>query len=385
MSEAADHGALPKRTRDLLVRMDDATAAVDKRLFRLGKQGLQRLTWASVVDLRALAKTAHNGGMIRVERELEALATWVARYIDRDPLFTLEAYMACINRVFLLNTHIRQRRATGELPPSMVDVLGQARRTYTPRAEPLHLQSVGASGWVTDTGYVGVTVFLWSLGDGLLMQATNAKPTLYFGDDPRALLNQSISEGVDVSVGDLAHGAFIVEQARTCGERLSLHKDLVVKPGPWRAPEAYQALGCADWGALIARLRDAKLRPLDPRPIAPVYIEPVGWGPLVNDAKRQEVRIALRDARGGVLDLSVPMRPEYNRLIDNLEVLDARGPSAPGWYPTGLLGRPRVLGGRLRFMPLTAVYPRGMVLSKHQSAPRYAVHLSLDDMAEARL
>ena len=69
--------------------MDAATVAIDKRMFRLGKQGLQRLTWSSVVDLRALAKTAHNAAMIRLERELDVLATHVERYMNRDPLFTL--------------------------------------------------------------------------------------------------------------------------------------------------------------------------------------------------------------------------------------------------------------------------------------------------------
>ncbi len=375
---------LPKRTRDLLARMDKAFIKIDRLLFRLGQQGLQRMTSSSVTELRALAQTAHNAAMIKVEREIDTLATVVTRYLDRDPLFSTDAYMASVNRIWLLNNQARRRRATGALPADMKDVLGQSRRAYVLRAEALVLQPVGAAGWVTDTDYVGVTVYMWSIADGRIYQVTNAKPAIYFGTDPRTLMRQSISDYVDVTISDLAHGAFTFNHAKEADGRLSLHRDLVVESAPWRGAEAYRALAARDWIELVDRIRSGELHPVRGATGSLAYVEPAGWGDLTVDDKQQTVSVDVVDARGASMRVEVTMRPENNSLIDNLELLDGH-PKRQELLPQGLFGRARVSAGALTFFPMTFIYHHGVTLRGAQARQVHEIHLSLEALGEVEV
>lgn len=386
MSPSVDIASLPKRTRDLLTRMDKAFVKIDRLLFRLGQQGLQRMTASSVTELQALAQTAHNAAMILVEREIDALATQVQRYIDRDPLFSTNLYMTTINRIWLLNNQARKRRADGVLPADMIEVLGQARRTYVMRPEPLMLQPVGAAGWVTDTDYVGVTIYLWSVNDGKIYQVTNAKPTMYFGNDPRTLLRNTISDYVRFTIYDLAHGAFAFDKAKEADGRLSLHKELVVEKAPWFGADAYAALAARNWVELVDRIRAGEMHPVRGGESFLAYVEPSSWGPLVQDDKYQTATIELGDDRGASMLIEVLMREENNFLIDNLEYLDKHAGRKERLLPTGLFGRARVADGRLKFFPLSAIYHQTVTLGgRGRSREVHEVHLSLEDLSEVEV
>lgn len=380
---------LPKRTRDLLVRMDKAFVKIERLLFRLGQQGLQRMTASSVTELQALGQTAHNAGMVKAERELETLVTVVNRYLERDPLFSIDAYMAAINRIWLLNNQARKRRAQGILPVAMLDILGEARRKYVLRDEPLLLQPVGASGWVTDTDFVGITVYMYSANDGRIYQVTNAKPTMYFGNDPRSLMRNQISDYSAFTIYDLAHGAFAFKQAKEADGRLSLHKDLELSKAPWFGSDAYAALAARDWVELVDRIRAGELHPVRGAESFLAYVEPTTYGPLVVDDKSQTASLELGDTRGAKMRLEVMLRPENNFLIDNLEFLQPAASDSKKLQgqkemlvPNGLFGRARISGGALKFFPLTAIYHSPITLKTRQTLQVHELHLSLEALAD---
>lgn len=389
-SAAVDVATLPKRTRDLLVRMDKAFVKIDRLLFRLGQQGVQRMTASSVVELQALGQTAHNAGLIKCERYIETLATLVTRYLERDPLFTMVDYATTINRIWLLNNQARRRRAEGVLPADMPDILGQARRVYRLLEDPLTLQPIGASGWVTDTDYVGITVYLYCGLDGRIYQVTNAKPTMYFGNDPRTLLRNPISDYCAFTISDLAHGAFLFTNVKEVDGRLSLHKELVVSPATWFGADAYEGLAARDWVALVDRLREGELHPVAGADSSLAYIEPTSYSPLVVDDKRQTATTVLSDERGASMVLEVALRVENNFLIDNLQFLETHAGMGSGkgqrrWLlPNGLFGRARVQDGTLKFAPISAIYHDGVTLQGRTSQRVHEIHLSIEDLARVR-
>ena len=247
-----------KRVLDQLERMDAAFDAVDALLRRLAAQGLQRASSASAAELQAVSTTAHNAGLITIERKLATLATAVERYLKHDPLFSTRGYADLVNEIWLLNRAARRQRAEGALPEDMLDLIGQARRTYTEVDAPLSVQCVAASAWASDSGFIGVTLTLFSPDHHELLEISAARPVMYFGDDPRRLWRMPVHDALEQRCADLAHGAWRLGDAKLSADgRLSLHGGLRVEKAPFRGAEALNRLRTSDFSALVQTLRRA--------------------------------------------------------------------------------------------------------------------------------
>lgn len=376
---------LSKAERDKLARMEEAFDKIDQLLFRLALQGLQRMSRSSAIELKALEQTAHNAGLVTIKRQLETLITYVERYLDRDPLFTMQSYMSAINRIWLLNNMARRRHAMGQTSEEMADVIGEARRSYTELKEPLLLQPLGATGWVTDTNFVGITVYFYADGKpDMIYQASNTKPCEYFGDDPKRLLNMDISDYVKFTISDVAHGAFVFERAKVSRDgRLSLHKDLKVKQAPYIGARAYEALAVKNWIELTTRLRNAEVHPALSAEPSLVFIEPAQYGKLTIDDKHALAYCELFDQNGASILLEVSLRKENNLLVDNLELMLGKKRKL---LPNALFGKAWVADGRVKFFPYTGIY-HSVVQPDEKSKKKQAkniarneIHLTLESL-----
>jgi hypothetical protein len=380
----ADDDTLRKQDRDKLDRMGEAFDKIDRLLMALGLQGLQRMTATSVAELKALEMTAHNAALVNIERNLGVLATQVQRYVDKDPLFTMGDYAATLNRIWLLNNATRRRHAAGQSPDAMLDLIGEARRSYEVVSETLTLQPLGASGWVTDTDFVGITIYFFVDGKAdKIYQASNCKPCMYFGRDPRNLMRDTISEHVAYSIYDMAHGAFEFRGAKVSHDgRLSLHKDLKVSQAPYLGARAYAALAVTNWIEAVERIRASEAHPVEGAGSTMVFVEPSAWGPLVQDEKTQRATIELTDDRGATMVLEVPMRAENNFLIDNLAKMLDRAHEYR--RPTALFGRAFVHEGKLKLLPMTGIYNHAVVTTEGGRKRVNEVHLGLESLAHIR-
>lgn len=377
----AEDEVLNKSDRDKLARMSEAFDKIDRLLMALGLQGLQRMTATSVAELKALEQTAHNAALVSIERNLGVLATLVQRYVDKDPLFTMVEYASTLNRIWLLNHAIRKRHAAGESPDKMLDLIGEARRSYEVVTDALTLQPLGATGWVTDTDFVGITIYFFVDGrPDTIYQASNCKPCMYFGRDPRNLMRDAISEHVTFSIHDMSHGAFEFRGAKVSADgRLSLHKDLKVTQAPYLGARAYAALSVKNWIDAVDRLRAGESHPVEGAGAKLVFIEPSAWGKLVQDEKSARATVELTDDRGAKMWLEVPMRAENNFLIDNLEkMLDAKHPHR---RPTALFGRAFIAEGKLKLFPITGIYNHAVVTTEGGRKRVNEVHLALESLA----
>lgn len=379
-------GAEPdsKRDRDARARLVEALPRLRAALATLGAQGLQRMSAASVAELQALQQTAHFAGLVTVARHLDALATHLQRYLDRDPLFHPAVWLGTVNRVWLTLEAVARRLEDGQSLDEMSALLGEARRSFTQRPDTMALQCVGASGWVSDTDYVGVTVLLVAEGEGdRVYEVVSARPTMYFGRDPRDLVHQPLHETVSWTLQDLLHGAYSFERAKVSDDgRLSLHKDLVVREAPYRGMRAWAPFAAADAHAVVERLRTRSRDPLGHAPSVYALLKPARWGALVVDDKRARCHAELVDARGAVVTLEVPLREENNPLVDNLEHL--LGPRGRSLRPQGVFGRATVHEGRLVLHPMTVLYDRAVVLGRGRRRRVHEVHLSVEDLSALR-
>lgn len=401
--KAGEGPGLNKAERAKLERMADAFDRIDRLLLRLAQQGLQRMSRSSADELKALEQLAHNAALISIERQIETLGTLVERYLDKDPLFKTDEYMATINRVWLLTSMARKRHAAGQTPDQMIDLLGEARRSYEDISDNLVVQPLGASGWVTDTDFVGITIYFFVKDKpGVIYQASNCKPCAYFGRDPRRLLHESTSEHLSYSIFDMAHGAYEFKRAKVSSDgRMSLHKELIVTKAPYIGARAYQAIAVRSWVELVERLRASELHPVGGAGSALVYVEPTLYGDLVIDEKNARATAELADERAAIMQLEVPLREENNLLVDNLErLLGSRttGTSGPSGgrrrkvppaqgkklkAPDALFGRATVSEGKLKFFPMTALF-NGSLTYRHDRRVN-ELHLTLEDTSDYTL
>lgn len=366
-----DLGALPKKTRDQIARMDAAFDKIDALLVRLGVQGVQRLSRASADELGALKQTAHNAGLITISRELEALSTCTTRYLDRDPTFQMGDFTGAVNRIWLLNRAARARRAAGDLPDAMLDLNGRARRSFTILREPLDIQALGAFGWVTDSGYVGITVHCHAEGRAPV-QLTTARPTMHFGTDPEGLYGFGLNDSLSQTARDMAHGAHRLTHAKiSSDDRLSMHAELQITAAPYLGGRAYAAHRVTDWRQILDRIRAADASPVQRSDGVLVLAEAASMSALVSDRTRAVATATLRDARGAALTIHVPLRREMNTLIDNLEALSRKS------QPHSLFGKAWVAEDELRFTPYTAVYEKAQKIQRFKRAV-HGLHLSLE-------
>jgi hypothetical protein len=383
-----------------LERMGDAFEQIERLLFRLGQQGLQRMSKSSIDELGALEQTAHNGALTKIERQIGTLSTHVERYLAHDPLFTIGDYMDTVNRIWLLCGAARRRHAAGQTPDEMSDIIGEARRSYEEIKEPLLLQPLGATGWVSDTDFVGITVYFYVDGKpGVIYEAANCKPCAFAGRDPSKLMNREISDYVSSTIFDVAHGAFEFRDAKLSADgRLSLHKDLKISKAPYIGARAYASVAVRDWVDLVDRLRAGQLNPVERAEKNLVFVEPALFGEVVIDEKNARATVELADKNGALMLVEVPLREENNLLIDNLERMLGRAQSEPTaakpargrrvvtpgsarkLTPDALFGRAWVADGRLKLAPFTALYNNAIIHTRNRQEKRRLneIHLSLE-------
>jgi len=363
-----------------LERVPPALTAVDAVLRRVAEHGLQRATTATRAELQAVAAQAHHARLVRLERELEALSTQLGRYLERDPLFRPAHWVAGAARVWLLVGTTRAALAQAETPADLEAVAGTPRRRYVEVAGAIEVQAVAASGWVTDSGYAGVTVQLWQRDAARWLQAAVVRPQTMVGAAPQRLLRMSVNDTLGLTTQMLAHGAWTLRGVRLSQDgRLSLHQGLQVAAGAPLGRTALDPLYVASGAEAVDRLARGSLSPLDGVGSVLVYLEPVDVGAVTMDETQARAVSSLRDSAGATVPVVVSLRPENDILIDNLTML-----ASPAWQPDGMVVRAALSQGRLVLHPLTAVFLDPVTLPGVRLDPVHEVHLTLEPLKGAQ-
>lgn len=349
----------------------DTTERVERLLRRVAQAGIRHLSRPVSRELVAFERSAHAAGLVHLERELGALGAEVERCLDRSHQFRASSL---VDRLVRLHRRAADARQALAQPPSPADdtLLGVARRRYEPVAGTLVAQAVAATGFVSDAGFVGVTVTLVTEGGDELL-ATVVRPSDAFGDDPRRLWYQPVSQVTLVTLAELAHGAWRLDDVRRSSDgRLSLHAGLVAMPVPPTPRQALAPYLVPGWREATDRLAAE----LDDAAGVRVCVEGLRPGPCAVDETRGTATVDFTDARGATARMVVPMLPRHDVLLDNLARLRAAPPGA-------LLGVLQAGAAGLRFEPLTAWFDAPVRVQHARVGAVQQVHLALEPLQGA--
>ncbi len=362
-----------------LERVEPALDQVRTLLRRVAEHGWQRVTPLTLREVRTVAQVAHHARLVRIERELTRLETTLERYISRDPSFTPSALLRTMNRLWLLELATRAVVPDAVEVADIESVAGTPRRTYHPQDGMLDVVVAGARGWVSDTGFVGVTAHLWERATDRWLEATMARPDRMVGPDPARLLRMPLSDATPLTMQEFCHGAWTLDDVRLSSDaRVSLHRELVVIPTAIPPRQALSRIAVRDLQAIVDRLEAAPSGPLDGHPQALVYLEEIRIERPLVDETRARVRAAILDRHGHRLDVTVPLRPEHDVLIDNLEQC-----ATPAWAPDGLLAEATLGRETIGLSPISAVFSRPVNVGRRVKSA-HLVHLTVEPLKRAR-
>jgi len=356
-----------KRKRQMLRLYPDTRKLLDLILeivSNLHDQGLQQASDSTCNRLEAAAIMAKNAMLTRLEKKIKQIQSEIKRYLNKDPLFSLESYGARLNEAtqlchqldFLLVRANENQREGVATTDALVEFLG--RRPENEKPPPFAFQVVGSSLWTSDSGMQGATLYAWDLDRDRIITLHNARPMIGYSASAKSVLEIITPAGVALS--SLAHGAFVTAgaQVKKGGSRLSLSRGLGLRriPRVGYDDPRFAKLKVDDWNALVSlnsgedEINQWMQMLLKPR----AYLEPriesarhLYWQDLV-------------DNHGGLFSLRVPMTETNRDLINNLRHLYESNMLPP------LLLVQTMVGGEnaRRGYPLSAIWPQSVLTAQ---------------------
>lgn len=316
--------------------------------------GLSHLSQGIQERYSTLAVWAQGAEYYRLALLLRRVADHVEMLLQRaggaDEHRLLDELALCYGLVGALE----QAALRGQAPKQLV---GRARSRYEETAA-LELIGLGATPWRSGSGYVGLTMLLWSPADQSFISCTDARPESQRAFNP---LSRYKAPGPWSGLG---------APAQATGRRLLLNGAEINAQGRLSAAEGTSALvqdplpGAElaallkpqeDWPALLRQRAQGRRSLLsEPDPLKDwAVLRPAQFGAARFDAARQTLLWPLHDSAGATLMLELAYSEYASHAIERIEQLHQ------GALPAGTLVVARLRSGAAGLVgePLSLVRP----------------------------
>lgn len=356
------------RTQALDLGMDHQRAATGADSLNVSRERLRQSARRLFADAVELGLSHLSSGM---QERVTTLAVWaqgaeyprlallLRRLADHIELLLERAGGADEHRLLdeltLAHALVEALDAAAAQDLTPARLLGRARTRYD-ETGTLEVQGLGARPWRAASGYVGLTMMLWSPQEGFL-SCTDARPESLRGFDPVARYRapgpwSGLAAPQRATGQRLALLGAQLNEAQRLSARESTTATLL--PAQAEAWSAERLRPWTDWAALAAA-RQAGRSPLDrPGPMeAWAFLQPARIGPCRFDDHRQTLLWPLWDAEGRELVAELPYDRFNAPALAHVEALPA-GPIAEGLI---VVAQVQSLGGRLVAEPLSLIRP----------------------------
>lgn len=366
---AEDIALPPAETRAVVAKLEAA-------LLDLGHYGLAQTSGATLDQLDALTISLHNARLPRLERLAQSIRTQVAEYQAKTPNFDPAEYSRMVAEAGLLATALKEKLSENNHSDLLLrELAGEVRSVYV-EVGTLEVQCLGAEGWRSDSGYVGVTLFFYELAAGRWLTLSNIQPLMYGYYD--GLLRQLYDKRPSLEgrpLVQLAHAACTLLEAKVNrAGRLSSSEATRVKIKEKElspAHHAFDRIRAQDWPKLAENLSNEAAQS-ENRNLW--LLEPVSYTPPRFDEISQRWQMGALDKAGHSLTLEIENLPHLKPAITRLErAYDRNRP------PDYLLGEVWVANGSLFARPISTGWQGGALLAgKAGSQLVTMAHLNLE-------
>ncbi|MFX0094836.1 MAG: hypothetical protein ACFFBD_24080 [Candidatus Hodarchaeota archaeon] len=347
----------------------------------LATQGLQRVSSATIEWVNALAIKARTAKLANLERHLKYLADLIDKYLEKDISLDVSQFLTRLNYISSLIS-LSQKSLEGfiieNVPP--VAIFGQLRSEYVPIGD-LDLQCIGGKYWQTDTGFIGVTIYLYDLEKKRILSVVNVRPELYA--PPQGIYHVP-TNAMGLSMAEFAHGRFYFSNAKINAKgNISLASDVIVHSTPQLPPNhtAFQDLLFDDWLQLVDTLRQREFSPLPGSGYQMddlKLVQPSQYGKFALNEIKQFWFAPLLDNAYRTLSIYIRNNPQNLEIVNNINHL-----FESNHLPQAIFGRVFAAEGQLLIEPISAIYYQGIKLWTKKGPKLVSdFHLSLESIEE---
>lgn len=360
LEEQLNNLKLPNEINEVL---DD----LERFVLSLAKGGLQRCSQATLEWLNALVIKTRVNKLIILEKELKRTTEVVVKYLQKSPDLRFNDYLRQLTRLTnVLN--LTRRLLAGKPHPhlSPIEIIGQVRSEYRQIPDIQAAQCLGVQGWVSETGFVGVTAYFVQTDQRpfRIFKASNVRPSQYLSDkSPIAIYKMDTHNGV--SFENLSDGSFsFINVKLNRHNNLSFHKELMITPSnSFTAPTdpSFQTLVFKDWVTLLRRIQEEEITPITRagRFDRYVVVEPSKYTTFSLDEINQNWKAPLLDGKGRKISLLVPNERSThvaNKITAFKIFFDNK------FLPNALFGIVGNIGSEVTFTPISGWFYQGIRL-----------------------
>lgn len=344
-------------------------AEIKQFLESLVQTGLQRVSQATLEWINALVIKSRIAKLINIEKELKKLSSLLIRYFQKSPDLKFHDFLNSLSKTYNYMTLATGLLQDGTHPIlSPVEIMGQSRSEYIP-ASNRDAFCLGVHGWISETGFVGVTAFFLSdkPQKNNIFTASNIRPLQYLREkSPIALYHMETH--ASVSFQDLSQGAFRFQNVKlNQNQHLSFHSGLVLSSIPskdlFHFDSGIKKLIRSDWVKILNHLRMQNILPILPSFQFNQFfiIEPNLYGSFYLDEIRQEWYSPVFDKKRRQLMLMVPndRSPHIARCVLNFQKFFEKD-----FLPNAIFGEITFRKSEVLFNPIAGYWYQGIKLKQ---------------------
>ena len=342
----------------------------------LVQTGLQRVSQATLEWINALVIKSRIAKLINIEKELKKLSSLLIRYFQKSPDLKFHDFLNSLSKTYNYMTLATGLLQDGTHPIlSPVEIFGQARSEYIP-ASNRDAFCLGVRGWISETGFVGVTAYFLNDNsiDTKIFTASNIRPMQYMREkSPIALYHMETH--ASVSFQDLSQGAFRFQNIKlNQNQNLSFHKALMITPINKQLDlnsQELKSLMYQDWVPLLNIAASQEITPIKRTGLYEnfVILEPERYASFTLDEKNQLWKAPLYDNKGRQIMLTVPNErsPHVARCVLNFQKLFDND-----FLPNAMFGEITFRKSEVLFNPIAGYWTQGIKLKQSWRRQRWS-------------
>ncbi len=332
------------------------------------ENGTQRISHTALEWLNTLIIRARNHKLIKIEQTLKKLQNVLMKYLEKTTIDEEDSFLNILTELhnyIQLTNYLLDNPNHPFLPT--VAILGQARSEYFTVEDIKICLLLGVSGWISDTGMVGVTAFFMNLDDKNdisknFFTANNIRPIQNMPEQSPIML-YGFKTYSEITFKDLAkYSLYTIKNVKfNHNKNLSFHKELQMIPNPINIDDIkskfLEKITYSDWGVLLDKIQNISLLPIESQNFDMYFVlEPSKYLSFELDYISQKWKAPLIDKNGKMLYLIVPNEtsPHIANKIKNFQFLFKEDN-----LPNALFGKLDILENEVVFNPISGWFYQG--------------------------
>ncbi|NOW91159.1 hypothetical protein BCD91_003182 [Clostridium beijerinckii] len=336
--------------------LESCIKEVRKTLEEIYFTGLARIPESFLDKLEQVSIICHNSDIPSIEKKIKALQGKLRLYINKNASFSVESFRYLLQSIYILTMAMENcsdEKVLGEL-------IGEHKSSYY-EIPPIELTAVGASKWITESGYEGTTFYFTVEGFNKWFTYTISRNSSY--NNKNSYSRESCPWGIASDIESFSKSRIKLIDGKINGDfRLSSSEN---SKGEIVGTTDIQSIYLKDktfnsWKDLFSAVSNNSGLYFNEREenYNLFLIKPTKFGESSFDKIQQLFKMPLYDEKEECVTIEVKYSSHNKKLIEKLERMERMKN-----YPFMLLTKVFLKEIGLTAVPITAYYKNGTLVN----------------------